>query len=641
MYNWIKIARQNDLYLLFVQNSLVMCGIAGKRSFHGRPDPGLCKEMAETMRHRGPDAEGVFHSGNVLLSHCRLSILDTTDAGTQPMSNDDETVHIVFNGEIYNYQELRETYLDHHTFRSETDTEVLLRLYEELGIECLQKLRGMFAFGIWDETADRLVLARDRLGQKPLFYHQTEDAFSFASTIKALLADPKLTAQPDHRAIREYLTYQYVPHPKTGFEGIKQVAPGEYLTVEDDTVTHETYWSLNDSPPLSLSKDAIQSRVREKVRDAVRLRLRSDVPLGVFLSGGIDSSITVAMMDELGFDDIKTFSIGFDVEKFDETNYAQMVADRYDTDHHEFEVSPDEMAALPELVDQYEMPFGDASALPTYYVSKMASDHITVALTGDAGDENFAGYPRYANYKAISFAGKFPGAVTNTGANAMERIPRQIQDAIPRVSEAQRILELADQSQTGRYAPLICHYSKNDTDTIYDGPETADVLERFRELFATIPARTSVDEATGVDLRSYLPDDLLFKVDRASMAHSVEVRSPFLDHELVEFARRIPAKQKMPGIQKKVVLKEAFRSYLPDAVIDRQKQGFGVPLDSWFRGRLKERGREAIVRLGERDMWDKDSLKQKWDAHINYQRDDGTQLWDLVFLEEWYERYID
>lgn len=618
-----------------------MCGIAGKRSFDRQTDPALGEDMAETMQHRGPDAKGVFHDGDILLSHCRLSILDTTDAGTQPMSNDDETVHIVFNGEIYNYRELRERYLDHHSFESKTDTEVLLRLYEELGIDCFQKLRGMFAFGIWDENEDRLVLARDRLGQKPLYYHHTKEAFCFASTIKALLADPDITARPDHRAIREYLTYQYVPHPKTGFEGIKQLAPGEYMIVNEDSVTRETYWSLPDSTPLTLSRAAIRNQLREKVRDAVRLRLRSDVPLGVFLSGGIDSSITVAMMDDLGVDHIKTFSIGFDVEEFDETNYAEMVADRYGTDHHEFEVSPEEMAALPELVEQYEMPFGDASALPTYYVSKMASDHITVAMTGDAGDENFAGYPRYANYKAISHTGKLPDAITNAGASAIARVPEQLHDMVPRMEDAQRILELADQPRAERYAPLICHFTEDDAEAIYEGPANEDPLERFRELFATTPARTPVDEATGVDLQSYLPDDLLLKVDRASMAHSVEVRSPFLDHELVEFARRIPAKQKMPGIKKKVVLKEAFRPYLPDAVIDREKQGFGVPVDEWFRGRLKERGREAILQLGERDVWDKDSLKQKWDAHVDGDRDDGAQLWDLVFLEEWYEQYID
>lgn len=618
-----------------------MCGIAGKRTFNSNPNTDVGTAMAATMQHRGPNAEGVFYDQDVVLSHCRLSILDTTAAGTQPMSNSDETIHIVFNGEIYNYRELRDRYLTDYSFKSGTDTEVLLYLYEEMGTECLDHLRGMFAFGIWDETDSKLVLARDRLGQKPLFYHNGGDNFTFGSTIKALLADPEITAEPDHRAIREYLTYQYVPHPKTGFEGIKQLGPGEYLIVDDESIMHDTYWSLTDSTPLSLSRDAIKDRLREKILEATRLRLRSDVPLGVFLSGGIDSSITVAMMDELGVEDIKTFSIGFDVDEFDETNYARMVADRYNTDHHEFEVSPEEMAALPELVEHYEMPFGDASALPTYYVSKMASDHITVALSGDAGDENFAGYPRYANYKATSVAGKLPSAITNTGAGFIRTLPQPLQNLIPRSKDAERILRHAAKPPAERYAEIVGHFSKHEADSVYDGPQNDDPVAWFRELFQTTPGRTPVDVATGVDLRSYLPNDGLVKVDRASMAHSVEVRSPFLDHELVEFSRRIPAKHKMPYFEKKVILKEAFRPYLPDAVIDREKQGFGVPVGEWFRGRLKERGHTAITRLGEREAWNKTGLETKWERHINGDVDDGRQLWDLVFLEEWYERYID
>lgn len=618
-----------------------MCGIAGKRYFTGSPEQNLGDAMVETMQHRGPNADGVVETSNILLAHCRLSILDTTDAGTQPMSTADGSIQIVFNGEIYNYQELRDRYLDSHSFTSETDTEVLLYLYKEMGVDCLDELRGMFAFGIWDERNERLFLARDRLGQKPLFYHSDESAFRFGSTIKALLADSAVTPTPDYRAIREYLTYQYVPNPRTGFEGIKKLGPGEYMIVDDDSVTRETYWSLPNDKELSLSKREVQKQVRERVRDAVRLRLRSDVPLGVFLSGGIDSSITVAMMDDLGVENIKTFSIGFDVDAFDETNYAKMVADKYDTDHHEFEVSPEEMAALPELVEHYEMPFGDASALPTYFVSEMASDYITVALTGDAGDENFAGYPRYANYKAISLASKMPNFITSTSAATIRTVPDSVRELIPRQRDAERILRLASKSRSERYAALIGHFSKDETGEVYDGPVNGDTLEWFDELFETTPARTPVDEATGVDLRSYLPDDLLVKVDRASMAHSLEVRSPFLDHKLVEFARQIPAKQKMPGIQKKVVLKEAFRPYLPDEIIDREKQGFGVPVGEWFRGRLRERGREAIEQLGDRDAWNKAGLEQKWESHVTGETDDGRHLWDLVFLEEWYERYID
>ena len=616
-----------------------MCGIGGKLSFDERPDSGLGDEMVACMRHRGPDDEGVYASGPIVLAHRRLSILDLTEAGHQPMANADGSVRIVFNGEIYNYRELRSR-VSEYQFTSETDTEVLLHLYEEYGTDCLSMLRGMFAFAIWDERDDRLFLARDRLGQKPLFYRHEGGTFWFGSTIKAILADDDVPTRPDLPAIRSFLNYQYVPHPDTGFEGIRQLSPGEYAVVSEDGLVTETYWDASYADQFDADPGTLADRLRTTLRESTRLRMRSDVPVGVFLSGGIDSSVVTALMDDVTDQPIETYSIGFDEQAYDELEFARSVAERFDTNHHEYTVSPDSMEVLPEIVEHYEMPFGDPSAVPTYYVSKLASQDITVALTGDAGDENFAGYDRYTYDRVVSAASKVPSGVRNSVGRGLAALPSTVGDNSP-VQQAQRTLELATDDEAERYAPFICHARGPQVEQVWNGPAPDDELARLRKLFADSDGPTRLDRVTNADLKLYLPNALLTKVDRASMAHSIEVRSPFLDHEVVEFAARIPAKYKWRRGEGKWLLKRAFADSLPEMVVERSKQGFGVPVDEWFRGELREFAGEKLDALGARPPFDASGVAQTLQSHVDGRADNGLRIWDLVMLECWYERFID
>jgi asparagine synthase (glutamine-hydrolysing) len=616
-----------------------MCGIGGVVSFSGSPDPAIAERMTDRMQHRGPDSDGVYATGPALLAHRRLSIIDLSDAGYQPMANADATVHIVFNGEVYNYRELRER-VSNYPFRSETDTEVLLHLYEEYGVECLSMLRGMFAFAIWDENERRLFLARDRLGQKPLFYHHSDDTFRFGSTIKVILADEDVTATPDLDAIRSYLAYQYVPHPDTGFEGIRSVAPGEYMIVSDDRIHREQYWEVSYRDQFTCSPTRMARRLRSELLEATELRMRSDVPVGLFLSGGIDSSIVAALMDSVTDKPIETFSVGFDIGAYDELDFARSIARAYDTNHHEYTVTPDSIELLPKLVEQYEMPFGDPSALPTYYVSQVASNEVTVALTGDAGDENFAGYDRYTYDYLASCVSRVPRSLRTNAQRGLFMLPTPF-DGWTKTKHAKRFLRSTNGDPVQRYAEFICHATNEDIDQVWTKSTPNDELGRLRTAFANADGPTRTDRLMNVDIDTYLPDDLLVKVDRASMAHSIEARSPFLDHEFVEFAARIPAKYKWRRGKKKWLLKRAFEPELPEQVLTRSKQGFSVPVHEWFRGELREFARERLDRLGARVGFDRSGLHERLEAHVTGRADNGYQLWDLVMLELWYERFID
>ncbi|QSG11360.1 Glucosamine 6-phosphate synthetase [Halapricum desulfuricans] len=616
-----------------------MCGIGGKLDFEADPPASLGESMAACMPQRGPDDEGVYSDGPVVLAFRRLSILDLSQAGAQPMASDDGLAHIVFNGEVYNYRELRED-LNGYSFESGTDTEVVLAAYQEYGIDCLDHLRGMFAFAIWDTQADRLFLARDRLGQKPLFYRHVEDTFWFGSTVKTILSDSAVEAEPDLPAIREFLTYGYVPSPATGFAGISTLEPGEYMLVDRDGLRKDSYWSLSfgeqfDDPPAALAH-----RLRDELREATRLRMRSDVPVGLFLSGGIDSTIVAALMDSLTDRPVETYSIGFDESAYDELEHARVVADAFDTNHHEYTVTTDSTEVLPELVEEFEIPFGDPSALPTYYVAEVASDDITVALNGDAGDENFAGYDRYRYDRLAGLAGCVPGRLRERVRDIVAELPAGLQRQTP-VQHGRRFLRAATGDDVERYAEFICHALDDDLRGLWQGPEPADELATIRAAFDRADGPTRLDALLQVDLGTYLPDDLLVKADRATMAHSVEGRSPFLDHELVEFAARVPAKYKRRDGDGKWLLKRAFEGEIPESILERPKQGFGVPVSEWFRGELRGFAREHLERLGARDPFDRDALQGLLDEHAAGRADHGYRLWDLVWLELWYERFID
>ncbi|MDX1777960.1 MAG: asparagine synthase (glutamine-hydrolyzing), partial [Thermodesulfobacteriota bacterium] len=523
------------------------------------------RSMASVINHRGPDDEGIYLKGNVGLAHKRLSILDLSTAGHQPMSNEDGSVWIVFNGEIYNFLDLREALIKKgHTFVSRTDTETIIHLYEEKGIECVHDLRGMFAFAIWDEQKKRLFCARDRAGKKPFVYAHTKEGFVFASEIKSLLRDPLIDKSLDYRAIHHYLTYQYVPSPLSIFENIKKLPPAHILIYERGKITAQRYWNLSYRNKIHLSSVRdYGERFRDLFEEAVKIRLRSDVPLGAFLSGGIDSSLVVAVMSRLMNQPVKTFSIGFEEEAYDEVKFARLIAEKYETDHHEFTVKPDAVSILPKIVWHYNEPFADSSAIPTYYVSKMTRDFVTVALNGDGGDESFAGYERYLADKLADYYRRVPSFVR-------EGIIRRAVDILPHSTNRRnffrrlkRFVKGISETPERRYVRWICFFDNEMKEDLY----TASFKELNREYdsvdltvrwYERADAKQFLDRTLFVDVMSYLPEDLLVKVDIASMAHSLEARSPVLDHKVMEFAASLPPNLKLRGMETKYLLKETL-----------------------------------------------------------------------------------
>lgn len=629
-----------------------MCGISGKLYFDpARPvERDVLERMNAALAHRGPDDAGIYCNGPIGLAHRRLSIIDLSPAGHQPMVNEDGTIWIVFNGEIYNFHSLRPDLLRRgHRFCSNTDTEVILHLYEEHGVDCLRFLRGMFAFAIWDGSRRELFLARDRLGAKPLCYQQDAAAFRFASEVKAILQDPQLDPQPEAAGVLQYLTYGYVPGALSAFQGVRRLPPGHYLTCRDGRVEVVRYWRLRRNRKVQQSEEAWSREIVARLEEAVRLRLVSDVPLGAFLSGGIDSSAVVALMSRAAEGPVKTFSIGFAEPEFDELAYARQVAAQFKTEHHELVVRPDAMAVLPKLAWHFDEPFADSSAVPTYYVAEMTRRHVTVALNGDAGDENFGGYDRYvANLLAASFD-RLPGSGLARGAIRMglQLFPRA-GSRTTRFTRGRRFLEgLAEQPER-RYARWFCHFY-GERKAALCTPEFQAIGEGADELSVLLAAYRNSDapdfgEATlGVDSGLYLPDDLLVKVDISSMAHSLEARSPFLDHEFMEFAATIPFDLKVRGRTKKYILKRALRGLLPEAILHRPKKGFGVPIARWLRHDLKELVHETLLspRCLGRGYFHREMVQRMVDEHVRGIASWHYHLWTLLMLELWHRTYID
>ncbi len=634
-----------------------MCGIAGIVSDTGGSLESRLRPMVDAQTHRGPDAGGVWSDGRCALGHRRLSIIDLSDAGRQPMSNARGDIQITFNGEIYNFQHLRrELERLGHSFRTRTDTEAIIYAYEQWGAGCLARLRGMFAFGIWDRRRSRLFLARDRVGKKPLFYAQFGDHFLFASELQGLLADKRVPREVDPPAIDAYLSYGYVPAPHTAFKGVYKLPPAHYLTLDLKRTGFEKrvdrYWSLDYEPKLRIDEDEACEVLREKMTEAVRLRMISDVPLGAFLSGGVDSSVVVGLMAELSGAKVKTFSIGFDEAAYDETAHARRIAERWGTDHHEFIVEPDALSILPELVRHYGEPYADSSAIPTFYVAQMARRHVTVALNGDGGDESFAGYERYlANYLAERMR-SVPGA-----AAAARALSRVIPDSINPKSlarRARRFLAAASRPMAERYPRWLKMFQDEAKSRLYS-PEFSGLLNgqsggAMRALFdgamPTCPPTHSpthpIDAAMAIDVASYLPYDLLVKVDITSMANSLEARSPFLDHEVMEFAARLPVDIKFRGGRLKSLLKRAFADMLPTENVNRRKMGFGVPVGQWFRGAMRELSQDALLspRSLERGYFRGPEVRRLVDEHLGRRADHSFQIWSLLMLELWHREYI-
>jgi asparagine synthase (glutamine-hydrolysing) len=608
--------------------------------------------MIHAQAHRGPDAWGVWSDGRCALGHRRLSIIDLSEAGRQPMSNARGDIQITFNGEIYNFQQLRRELEGlGHCFRTRTDTEVIIYAYEQWGTGCLARLRGMFAFGIWDRRRRRIFLARDRVGKKPLFYAQFGGHFLFASEMQGLLAYERLPREVDPRAIDDYLSYGYVPAPRTAFKGIYKLPPAHYLTLDLKLTGFEKrierYWSLDYEPKLRIGEDEACEVLREKMTEAVRLRMISDVPLGAFLSGGVDSSVVVGLMARLSGAKVKTFSIGFNESAYDETAHARRIAGRWETDHHEFIVEPDALSILPKLVRHYGEPYADSSAIPTFYVAQMTRRHVTVALNGDGGDESFAGYERYlANYLAERMR-SVPGAAT--AARVLSRVIPDSIDPKSRARRARRFLAVASQPMAERYPRWLKTFQDEAKPRLYSR-EFSSLLNGysvspnapFDGSSPTHPPTHPIDAAMAIDVASYLPYDLLAKVDITSMANGLEARSPFLDHEVMEFAARLPVEIKFRGGRLKSLLKRAFADLLPPENVNRRKMGFGVPVGQWFRGPLSDLLRDALLsrRSLDRGYFRESEVRRLVDEHLGRRADHSFHLWNLLMLELWHREFI-
>ena len=629
-----------------------MCGICGKvyHSIDRGVDGELLRSMASVINHRGPDDEGIYVKSNVGLAHKRLSILDLSPAGHQPMSNEDGSIWIVFNGEIYNFLDLRDDLQKRgHTFRSRTDTETIIHLYEEKGVECVHDLRGMFAFAIWDENKKRLFCARDRAGKKPFVYAHTEDGLIFASELKALLKDPALKRNLNHTAIHNYLTYQYVPSPMSIFTSVKKLPPAHILIYERGDLKIKRYWNLSYQDKLQLSSvEEYGEQFRDLFEEAVKIRLRSDVPLGAFLSGGVDSSLVVAVMSRLMDQPVKTFSIGFEEEAYDEVAFARLIAEKYKTDHHEFIVKPDAVSILPQIVWHYNEPFADSSAIPTFYVSKMTRDFVTVALNGDGGDESFAGYERYVADKLADYYRRVPPFMR-------EGIIRRIVDKLPHSTNRRnffrrlkRFVKGISEPPERRYVRWICFFDNEMKGDLYT-PSFKDLNREYDSVDLTVKwyeradAEQFLDRTLFVDVMSYLPEDLLVKVDIASMAHSLEARSPFLDHKVMEFAASLPPNLKLRGMETKFLLKHTLSDIVPQEILQRKKMGFGVPLDVWFRNDLKEMAYDVLLdqKSIERGYFRKEYVSKMLDEHVSKQYDHSYRIWALLFLELWHKMFVD
>jgi asparagine synthase (glutamine-hydrolysing) len=618
-----------------------MCGIAGKVTGLGDVPVGLVEAMCERQEHRGPDSRGIHRSNGVALGIQRLRVIDL-QTGDQPIYNEDRSVAVVLNGEIYNFQELRADLEQRgHSFYTRTDTEVIAHLYEERGPDLVEELHGMFSFAVWDDRRRRLLLARDRVGKKPLFYSHGDGWLSFASELPALMADPDVPAEVDPSSIDTYLAYGYIPAPWSVWRDVHKLPPAHALVWEDGRVSTERYWRLDYSHKRTEDRRELEEELRERLGAAVRRRMISDVPLGAFLSGGVDSSIVVSEMAAASTLPVKTYSIGFEEEEYNELPQARLVAERFGTDHHEFVVQPDAIALVPKLVRHYGEPYADSSAIPTFHLAEVTRRHVTVALNGDGGDESFAGYLRHV---ANSLTGRLDGVPRplRSGVAALGRaIPEQA-GSRGLLSRARRLLVSVDADAIERYRLHVSVFNDAERAELLDPEFRASVDASRAPDVIGVPWRaasgsSTLDRLLEVDVNSYLPGDLLPKVDIASMAYSLEARSPFLDPEVMEFAASLPPREKASMGRKKLLLRRAYRGHIPDSILDGAKRGFGVPLGAWFRGDLESYARELLLDRTtlDRGYLNEPAVRSILDAHAAGQGDRSLQLWALVMLESW------
>lgn len=626
-----------------------MCGIVGKYNFCTKEPVSakLLKAMCDTIDYRGPDDSGVYVDGHIGLGHRRLSILDLSEQGHQPMASRDKSVWITYNGEIYNFESLKKNLVAKgYTFVSHCDTEVIIYLYLEYGEDCLKYLRGMFAFAVWDSSKNIIFLARDRVGKKPLFYYFDGKTLIFASEIKAILKDSSLNSKINYEAFYDYFKYLYVPDPKTIYKNIYKLKPGHYMVCSSDGIKRKEYWDVSFSNQSNKSEDNISDELLGILDESVKLRMISDVPLGAFLSGGIDSSGIVALMARQKKDPVTTCSIGFDSEEYDEVEFARIIANKYHTDHHEFTVKENAEEILTDLAFYFDEPFADASAVPTYYVSLIAKQEVTVALSGDGGDENFAGYQKYyIDDIENRIRRKIPGPIRKTILPYFSKIFSRGNH--PLFQKTKTLLNTL--SYESNYGFFLTNTEFDDQlwiDLINDDTKRQigdyDPFSVTKYYYDKADTDNHLSKILYTDLKTYLPGDILVKVDRMSMANSLEVRAPILDHNVIEYAANIPPDLKYNNSEKKYILKQTFKQILPDEIMYRKKMGFSVPLAQWFREELKEFASNHLLssNASVNNFFEKDVLKKLWDHHQGKTRNYSTILWSLLMFELWYRKFI-
>jgi asparagine synthase (glutamine-hydrolysing) len=619
-----------------------MCGLTGifeyQRSTEISRD--LVHRMNETIVHRGPDDEGIFVGPGIGLGFRRLSIIDLS-GGHQPIANEDGSIWVMLNGEIYNYPELRNEMLEKgHTLATRSDTETIVHLYEEYGEGCFARLRGMFAVVIWDSNQRKLLMARDRVGKKPLFYSADSKRFLFGSELKALLAGDNLSREMDPQALSDYFSFGYIPAPKTIYRSVRKVLPGHYITVSrDGAVRENSYWKLSFGETEDLSEDEWCDRIRNELCEATRIRLMSDVPLGAFLSGCLDSSAVVATMSRLMNQPVTTCSIGFDVPQFDESKYARQVAEQFHTQHHEQVVKPDALAVVDKLAWHYDEPFADSSAIPTYYVSGIARKFVTVALGGDGGDENFAGYRRYQfDVMENRVRAHVPAGIRSSIFGPLGRWYPPLAWA-PRVFRAKATFQSLSRNPLEGYFNSISIFRPGEKSKLFQKDfqnrlADYDSIEVLRHHYDRAGTEDHLSRIQYVDIQTYLPDDILTKVDRASMAVSLEVRAPLLDHRLIEMVARIPASLKLRGREGKYIFKRAMEPKLSRDILYRSKQGFAVPLAHWFRNELREMAHATIFDAPD-GILDLRYLEKIWNDHQRGTFDRSAYLWAVLMFRKW------
>ncbi|MBN1480455.1 asparagine synthase (glutamine-hydrolyzing) [candidate division KSB1 bacterium] len=625
-----------------------MCGICG--IIHPQKDhPVECadvKRMCDVMKHRGPDDEGQYIFENVGLGMRRLSIIDLS-TGHQPIYNEDRSMAIVFNGEIYNHQSIRqELQSKGHHFTTKTDTEAIIHAYEEWGVDCVHKLNGMFGFAIWDSRKHRLFMARDRIGIKPLYYYRDEQQLVFASELKSIVQLPSVPKEIEPKALDTFLTFEYIPSPFSIFKNVHKVPAGHWLLYQDGEIKIHQYWCLQYRRSTA-DVLALEQQLQDILEDAVKIRLMSDVPLGAFLSGGLDSSSVVAMMSRHSSEPVKSFSIGFDESTYNELPYARAIAEKYHTDHFEEIIRPDATSLTEKILWMLDEPFGDFSVFPTFLVSEMARKNVTVVLSGDGGDELLAGYDTYIAQRLAAKYETLPAFLRKATIEPIINALPPTEKKKGFINRAKRFIEGARLPAHLQHVRWMIFLQRAEKELLYsydfrNSLNGYDAFGFIEEHFAQATSDDPLDQQEYVDIKTYLVDDILVKVDRMSMAHSLEARVPFLDHRFVEFAATIPSNFRLHGKRTKYILKSALRDELPLTILERGKEGFSIPIKNWIKSELKPMMMSALSEqnIKEKGFFDPSCVRRLVDEHLKGQENHSHRLWALIVFHMWYDLYM-